>query len=527
MVTRVTPRAVNPGRLNHLSLTGEGLQNISAIWTSFPAELATSPRFTNGAAQIDLLVPHDVPAGVGAVRVASSSGASLFFLIAIDDLPAASTSGSSHSAAAAVKLQPPIVVDAQCAELSSDFYRFHARGGERFSIEVVAQRIGSALDPVLRVLDQRGKELAAVDDAPGAGEDPRFVFKAPQEGGFSIEIRDINYEGGANSFYRLRVGKFPLIETTFPLGLRAGTTRAIELIGPAIENLSPMVVRAPTGEGPVALPVKFPEQLGSSSLRLGLTRENEITESEPNDAADRANPISWPAVIDGRFERAGDRDRFAFQAEKGQRIRINGDTRKFGSLCDLYFRVEKPDGTVVAEPTEKDIENQTLSAAISETGTYQLLVEELNRRGASNFVYRVELGASQPGFVLLAETNLLTMPAAGTMHLKILATRQDYDGPIELKLAGLPDGFSITNTIIPAKKNETDLQARIPPTAQAGQLITFTVVGETVGRDKSFSARAQTRPALQKNFPRLREPPPELDGIITLVTAEPKPQKKK
>src|SRR6185437_7612189 len=45
-----------------------------------------------------------------------------------------------------------------------DCYAFEAQKGDRFSFEVIARRVQSALDSHIRVLDEKGKQLALNDD---------------------------------------------------------------------------------------------------------------------------------------------------------------------------------------------------------------------------------------------------------------------------------------------------------------------------------------------------------------------------
>jgi len=59
--------------------------------------------------------------------------------------------------------------------------------------ELEARRCGSAIDPVLRILDGSGKQLARSDDAPGAGLDARLDFTFPSEGNYYVEITDARF----------------------------------------------------------------------------------------------------------------------------------------------------------------------------------------------------------------------------------------------------------------------------------------------------------------------------------------------
>src|SRR5262249_1150531 len=152
------------------------------LWTSFPASFIFLPR-TNDASPdgktvaCKLTVPPEVQVGIGALRLATTNGVSSLHLLMIDDLPSITENGQNKSLTNAQPLKPPIAVDGMCDELSFDFYRFTANKGQQISFEVVAQRLGSRLDPVMRLLDGKGRELAYCDDDPGAGADSRFTHK--------------------------------------------------------------------------------------------------------------------------------------------------------------------------------------------------------------------------------------------------------------------------------------------------------------------------------------------------------------
>ena len=59
----------------------------------------------------------------------------------------------------------------------SDFFRIAVAAGQRVSFEVLGRRLGSGLDPVLRLRDSAGRELpgAYSDDAPGLQTDARLT----------------------------------------------------------------------------------------------------------------------------------------------------------------------------------------------------------------------------------------------------------------------------------------------------------------------------------------------------------------
>lgn len=84
-----------------------------------------------------------------------------------------------------------------------DCFRFAAAKGQVFALEVVAARLGSPLDAVLSVLDPKGKELAANDDA--RGQDAALAFTAPEAGEYIARVSDLVGGGGESFGYRLHL----------------------------------------------------------------------------------------------------------------------------------------------------------------------------------------------------------------------------------------------------------------------------------------------------------------------------------
>ena len=67
----------------------------------------------------------------------------------------------------------PVVVNGTLRGPERDMFRVSGKAGERRVFEVEARRCGSAIDPVLRILNGAGKQLARSDDTAGAGLDAR------------------------------------------------------------------------------------------------------------------------------------------------------------------------------------------------------------------------------------------------------------------------------------------------------------------------------------------------------------------
>ncbi len=514
------PSAVAPGKTTTVTFFGENLRGATELWTSFPAKAAltmTTNSSESGKATFQIAVPGDVPVGIGAVRLVTTNGVSSLLLFMVDDLPSADSNGTNNTIAAAQVIQGPIAVDGACDEISFDYYKFAARKGERVSVDVVANRLGSSLDPVVRVLDNAGRELAYCDDDPAAGTDSRFSFVAPRSAEYRIELRDIGYQGGTKYRYRLRLGRFPLAGAPFPPGARAGTQTKVMFVGSAVDGVRPIGLSVPEHVPGNRLNLSVKSRAKGSGFVTFATGESpELTESEPNNSPEASSKVTVPAVLNGRFSGPRDRDFFEFAATNGQRLVFAGRARSLGSPCDLMMRLLDASGKQLAEADISGANEGTLTNTFKEAGTYRLVVEELNHQGGSALVYRIEAQPFRRGFDLSVETDKVEAVGGGTFELKVTVARREYDGPITLALDGSGDDITLENNVIAEKKSETTVKAKLPDRLQPGRMIQFRVVGKAKIDDIEFSDVVTTMPALKKLFPLLRYPPADLDGLIAL-----------
>ena len=366
-------------------------------------------------------------------------------------------------------------MDATCAELTSRFYRLQLRGHQRVTIEVVANRIDSLLDPFVRVRDSRGRELASVDDTPGCEADARIEFIAPAAGAYFIEVRDTRHGGGPRYFFRLRID------------------------GSAAEPLRFLPLMTSWKPAEPALPI-FVEP----AAKEAPTRTSVVHLVQP------------PVCIHGRFDAPGDRDVFQFATDKDEQWLIRGRSRTLSSPCDLYLRLEKPDGGLIAEADSTRADDGNLTNKFAEASTARLVVEELNHGGGPGFDYQIEIRPNDPGFTLNAGTNTITASPGGSFELKISAARWNFDGPIALSLAGLGKDFALTNEVLVVKQKDTTLKVTVPADFSATQLVSFSVIGNAANGERRLESRASTLPSLKAQLPQMLHPPLELDGLIFL-----------
>jgi len=84
-----------------------------------------------------------------------------------------------------------------------DEYTLTAKAGQLIRLEAVSTQIGTRLDPVLRVLDDKDKQLAINDDFGGT-LDAGLDFKAPTDGTYRVRVHNGTGQAGRlDSVYRL------------------------------------------------------------------------------------------------------------------------------------------------------------------------------------------------------------------------------------------------------------------------------------------------------------------------------------
>ncbi len=524
-ISSTSPQAVLPGQTLPVKIRGGGLAGATQIWTSFPTEAtlaADVPENGKNAAEVTFAfkVPADAPVGVHGLRIANPTGISNLWLMMVDDLPSIAQVKPNQTAATPQVLTVPVGVDGNVDSLSRGFYKVTVAAGQTLSFEVVARRLGSALDPMLRVLDLQGKELAYSDDAPGLGGDSRLTYTFKTAGEYLVEVRDIRFQGGANFTYRLRIGDFPCVTTPYPLGIKKGGPAQLAFAGSRLDGAAPVTVNI-ANENPanwVNIGVKLPNGVASGFGSLSVGAGDEALEVEPNDEPAMATRVVLGASINGRFDKPGDIDRFIFTAKMGQRFLFSGVTRQQGSPSDLFMRVLKADGAQVVAADDSGANEGVVDFSAPADGDYTLVVEELVKRGGPEFAYRINVEPFQAGFDLAASTDTLNVPLQGTSRITVTAVRRGYDGPIELSLADAPAMVAGTGVVIGPGQTTAVMTILNGGAAPDGKIYQVKVLGKAKIGDVEYTSQATVSAAQKAAFAATPLPPQVVSKAVALGT---------
>ncbi len=101
-------------------------------------------------------------------------------------------------------LSIPIAVTGRIVSTGASAFLLTATKGQKLSIAIQAQRIGSLLDPVLAVEDSSGKLIKESDDIGGDNHDAEMHITMPADGQYRVVIRDRFQDFGDRYYYVLR-----------------------------------------------------------------------------------------------------------------------------------------------------------------------------------------------------------------------------------------------------------------------------------------------------------------------------------
>src|SRR5687768_1985155 len=532
VITDLQPRGAQKGKPFTLTLAGrnlgEGAKIVSTLPATFtllapdlPAPLRGSAMENEDRYATFLVEPlADLTVGVYPIRVVTSDGVSnvqLFTVGAFAELiedesrPGALPNTSDSMETAQPLPSPPFTLNGTLRGPERDIYRLSARDGDKRVIEVEARRAGSAIDPLLEILDANGRMIARSEDEPLLGLDARVDVTFPRDGDYYVVVRDARFSTQSANFYRLKIGSYSYPRDVFPLGGRRGeiveTSLGSERIKTDLRNAGPAVrqvfVNLP---GSPALPVPF--AVGDHPELIAPI----------GDAA-----IPLPVTINARLAAAGQVDRYTFPVPPSRAMTFRIQARELGTsklMAVITARDEK--GTVLGrsgdEPLAEDFFNVNQSRTAGDpmlrvripAGVHQITVsvEDLALRGGSDYGYRLNAQPVAQDFRLVLNVPFVNVPAGGSVALPVTVQRQGFEEDIQLRIANAPKGLRVEGghvvaglPIKEAQQNRNSRGVLILTAApdESFELLYLVVEGVAVMSDGSTVVRKAEGPGMLVN----------------------------
>jgi hypothetical protein len=191
-IETVSPISMAPGASLDATLYGAGLLDKSAKLTFTRGRAVVSGfggrilEMHDSSALVRIEVPQDADPGAYELTLSTSMGNSDSAMFLVDSTPVYHGTGS---------IQPPVSITGTIHYRDPERFWFEAKKGQILVFEVRAHRYGSPVDSVLRILDDKGKELARNDDAdfPGVADnkDSRIFHTFTEDGRCQVELRNL------------------------------------------------------------------------------------------------------------------------------------------------------------------------------------------------------------------------------------------------------------------------------------------------------------------------------------------------
>jgi len=341
----------------------------------------------------------------------------------------------------------PSILDGQIMPGETDRFKLRLEENCSYSMALDGRRllpfIGDAVpgffQPVLRLLDPDGKEVAFADDEH-FNPDPILRVRAPKSGIYTLEVRDNLYRGRADFVYRIQV--------------ESGTR---------------------------------PYRLGGEPFR-GLPLQMAAA------AEKRTISTGWFQVIEGHVE-PGRPAVFKLSGKVGKQLVVDVAARRFGSPLDGVLRLYGPNGKLVAEaddtPSKLNIGlclqqvDPYLAVTLPMSGDYRLELFDRTGGGGEDWQYRMRIGPPRPDFDAYTTQSMLNLPPGGTGTIKLYIVRHDgFKGEIRFRAEGAELVGDRT-----AAADATEIELQLKNTGAAVKPFSpglVRLIGETVIDGKKF-----------------------------------------
>jgi len=340
----------------------------------------------------------------------------------------------------------------------ADYYLLQCKKGQRLSVEVEGMRLGRILfDPYVAILNKDRFELAASDDTALLFRDCAASIVVPEDGPYTVLVRESSYQGTGACQYRLHVGEFPRPTAVYPPGVRPGDSLEFTFVGDPTGNLvskleiprERQIFRAFIRNGEWFAPSGIPVRISP------LPYHNEV---EPNEGSKEATPPEAPPVpvaFHGIVSKKEDKDWFRFAAKKGQKLRARVFARQLRSPLDPYIIVRK-EGDSKQIGNNDDAGNgdpdSRLDFEIPEDGIYNINIRDQLYSSGPDYTYRIEIAERSPSLsatLPYATRNdsqkwkMICVPRGNRVGRVVNLSRSNIGCDLDLGAATLPSGVSL------------------------------------------------------------------------------------
>jgi hypothetical protein len=476
----IVPYGAQRGTEIDVAFNGDDLEDAQEIMLYYPGIKVLSLEGGNEkTVKTRLQIAPDCRIGIHALRVRTATGISNLRTFSVGALPEVAEVEPNTEFTTPQKIDLDVTVNGFVNNEDVDYYVVEAKKGERITAEIEGIRLGNFFfDPVLSIFDKNRFELAASDDAALLWQDGVVSIVAPDDGPYTVMVRESAFGGNGACTYRLHVGRFPRPTAAIPAGGKPGETVAVRWLGDMLGERTENNLIPPDAAVPFGLFAKDDKGIAPSPNAFVLDGLTNVMEVEPNDAPANAPTFESPAALNGVIEKDGDVDFFKFAAKKGQQLDVRVLARGIRSQLDPVLYIHREDGGTIAGNDDSGGPDSYLRFNPPDDGNFLISVRDHLNKGRIDYAYRVQVEPITPRLVLgLPERRqyfdvTTTVPQGNRIAILLSAQRKDFGGELVLDMQGLPQGLSFETVPMAANQSQVPvLFTAVPGATLAGALV--------------------------------------------------------
>ncbi|MFI3306220.1 MAG: hypothetical protein R3Y68_06885 [Rikenellaceae bacterium] len=338
-----------------------------------------------------------------------------------------------------------------------DRFEFDATKGMMIVAEVkgralvpyIADAVPGWFQPVVRIVNSRGEEVAYGDDYL-TSPDPVVRFKVAADDRYTLSINDAIFRGREDFNYRIQLGEIPFVESLYPIVAKVGERSKMEVSGCNIANSSVKI--KPTESGVNYLTADDGRGDISNRVPYWVAQSDEVVVMNPESGCEVASGQLIYDCIESPYEQR----RYSVEVEEGESFVLEAISRRVGSSADLRMTLLDPKGDSVAE--SDDVEDITqglmthhadpqISYRAKSSGRHTLIIEEVLGKAGREYGYILRRGESAAPFDAFVSPANLTISQGGTASFLVNFEFEDRkrSGVSHVELEGLPDGYRVSS----------------------------------------------------------------------------------
>jgi len=479
----IEPRGIQRGVESVLSFNGGRLADAAEILFYDPAGFEVKKLVPSGGnVKVTVVVKPNCRLGQHVAQVRTKSGVSEYRTFWVGPFGSTPEKEPNSDFANPQPIPMNITVTGSVGNEDVDYYVIEAKKGQRISVEIEAMRLGTALfDSYVAILNSKRFELSSADDSPLIYQDALASAIAPEDGKYIIEVREAAYGNGHR--YRLHVGTFPRPTAVYPAGGKMGEEIEVKFLGDPSGEIAQKLKLPASPMTDFALNANTADGVSPTGNRFRLFEHGNVLEKEPNNTVQEATPAALPMAFNGIIEKDDDIDYFKFTAKKGQVFDIECYARRIRTGLDPVMVLHRADGGGIASNDDSRGPDSYFRVTIPADGEYLISIRDHLKKGAPDYVYRVELTRPKPRLSISIPRvsrysqyrQWIVVPRGNRFASLMTVSRSNFSGDIVLDPKDLPKGITIHTEHFPSNMNLIPVVFEAAADAPiAGKLLDFT-----------------------------------------------------